>query len=150
SRELFEEGLHIPLCKFQKRGELNDELMRVILANVRLPEQVLGDIHAQLGCLEVGEARLNDFLDDVGADDPEPVFDAIEKRSERAMREAIEAVPDGTYRESVEIDGIDGRPLTLEVAVQVEGDRIHVDWSGSSPQCDRGINETYNHAYAMT
>jgi N-methylhydantoinase B len=150
STELFEEGIRIPLCKLQRRGKMNEELLRLILANVRLSDQVLGDIHAQLGCLEVGAERLSDFLDDMALNDPSSLFATIEERSERAMRAAIRDVPDGTYAHEIEMDSVDDRRILLRATVKVNGDSIHVDWTGSSPQVPRAINETYNHAYAMT
>jgi N-methylhydantoinase B len=147
--EIFEEGLRIPLRKLVDRGVLNADLAAVIRANVRLPEQVMGDLHAQLACLEVCERRLQELLDDLQLDDPTRFFMQMQARAESAMRAAIRALKDGAYRHAIEIDGVD-TPLLLEASLSIRGDSIHVDWTGSSPQCERGLNETYNHAYAMT
>lgn len=150
TREVFEEGLLIPPCKLVQAGEIDDTILSIVLGNVRLPRQVLGDIHAQLATIEVADVRLNRLLDDMGIDDPEPLFTEIQQRSETAMRAAIEELPDGTYVHEMEIDGIE-EPLTLRAAVTVAGSEIEVDWTGSSPQVTVGsINETYNHAYSMT
>ncbi len=149
TRELFEEGLQLPLCKLVDRGTLNPFIAAIVRQNVRLPEQVMGDLQAQLVTMEVGERRLQELLDDLGLDDPAPLFTAMRERSEAIMRAAIAALPDGTCVHEMEIDGID-TPLTLRAALTIEGDSIHVDWTGSAPQVDRGINESYNHAYAMT
>jgi N-methylhydantoinase B len=148
SRELFEEGLRIPPAKFLSEGRLNEQLMEIITGNVRLPEQVRGDIYAQFSTMEVGDRRLNELLDDSGLDDPAPIFAEMQRRSEAAMREAIAALPDGTYTHEMEIDGVD-QPLLLRASVTVRGDEMHIDWTGTSPQTDWAINDSFNHAYAM-
>jgi N-methylhydantoinase B len=147
--ELFEEGLQLPLRRLVDRGELNPDLAAVIAANVRLPEQVMGDLHAQLATLEVGIRRFQELLDELALDDPAPLFQVIQARTENVMRAGIRVLPDGVYHHELEIDGV-SEPLMLRVAVGIEGDSVTIDWTGSSPQCDRGINETYNHAYAMS
>ena len=151
SRELFEEGLRIPVSKIRDHGYVDKMLLSIILANVRLPEQVRGDIYAQLATLDVGAQRLNDLLDEISLDDPAPIFQEIQMRSERAMRDAIREVPNGTWVHEMELDGVEaGAPLLLHAAVTVEDDSITVDWTGSSPQTSWAINDSFNHAYAMT
>jgi N-methylhydantoinase B len=146
--EVFEEGIRIPPCKLVDRGRLNEDIVSIIQANVRLPEQVLGDLHAQLAAMEVTERRLLELLDDMGVDEAAPLFAAIEDRTEAAMRAAIAQLPDGEYTHEIELDGIT-EPLRLRASLTVAGDEIAIDWTGTSPQVDRGINETFNHAYAM-
>ena len=147
--EVFEEGLRLPPCKLVSGGRLNDDIVSIILGNVRLPEQVLGDLYAQLAAMEVTERRILELLDDLGLDDPAPLFETIQDRTETAMRDAIGALPPGAYRHEIELDGID-EPLLLRATLRIEGDGIEIDWTGTSMQVGRGINETYNHAYAMT
>ena len=149
THEIFEEGLRLPPCKLVDAGNLNEAITSIVLGNVRLPEQVLGDLHAQLATMEVTERRLLELLDDLGLDDPAPLFAAVQSRTESAMRAAITELPDGAYDHEIEIDGV-REPLLLRVRLTVVGDQIELDWDGTSPQADRGINETYNHAYAMS
>lgn len=149
SRELFEEGLRIPLSKIRDQGRVNEDLLSIIMANVRLPEQVRGDIYAQLATMDVGAQRLTELLDEMAIEDPAPIFNEIETRSEDAMRAAIREVPNGTYKHEMELDGVDG-PLVLRAAVKIDDDSIVVDWTGSSPQTMWAINDSFNHAYAMT
>jgi N-methylhydantoinase B len=149
STEVFEEGLRLPPCKLVDEGRLNEDIVAIIEANVRLPEQVLGDLYAQLATMDVTERRLLELLDDMGLDDPAPLFAAIQERTEIAMRAAITELPDGEYVHEIEIDGITS-PLLLRAALTITGDEIAIDWSGTSPQVDRGFNETFNHAYAMS
>jgi N-methylhydantoinase B len=149
SRELFEEGLRIPLSWFRRQGAINEDLLGLILSNVRLPEQVRGDIYAQIATLDVGAQRLGELLDDAGIDDPAPIFHEIETRSEAAMRAAIADLPNGTWVHEMELDGVD-EPLLLRASMTIEGESIVVDWTGSSPQTPWAINDSFNHAYAMT
>jgi N-methylhydantoinase B len=147
--EVYEEGLRLPPCKLVDAGQLNEDIVSIVLGNVRLPEQVLGDLHAQLLTMEVTERRLLEVVADLGVSDPAPLFAALQERTEAAMRAGIRALPDGTFTHEIEIDGV-REPLVLRAALTVDGDQITVDWTGTSPQVDRAINETYNHAYAMT
>jgi N-methylhydantoinase B len=149
SREVYEEGLRIPPTRLVAEGRLNPDVAAIITANVRLPEQVLGDLHAQLAAMEVTERRLHELLDDLGLEDPAPLFAAIQSRTEIAMRSAIEQLPDGLYEHEIEIDGVH-EPLVMRAALTIAGDEMTIDWEGTSPQVDRAINETWNHAYAMT
>ncbi len=148
--EVFEEGLQIPMMKLARAGVLNDDLIAIIRANVRTPDETMGDIHAQATANEAGARRLTLLLDELGLDALDPVADRIIQRSEDAMRVRIAEVPDGRYEHSIASDGFDAEELTLKVAITIEGDAIDVDFTGSSPQSDRGINVVlnYTHAYA--
>ena len=108
SREVYEEGLRIPPTRIVAEGKINEDIAEIIKANVRLPEQVLGDLHAQLAALTVTERRLHELLDDLGLDDPAALFAAIEERTETAMRAAIAELPDGTYAHEIEIGQFSG------------------------------------------
>jgi N-methylhydantoinase B len=149
AREVFEEGINIPLMKLFEAGEPNDDLFRIIRANVRVPDQVVGDLYAQQAGNSVGATRLIRMLGEYDLDDLETLSDLILSRSEMALREAIAAIPDGTYRDEVTIDGFD-EPLKIRVAVTVAGDELIVDYAGTSPQVERGINVVYNYTHAYT
>lgn len=148
--EVFEEGLRIPVLKLYDRGEPNRTLFELLRANVRAPDETLGDVHAQVGCNEVAARSLVRLLGEYGLDTVDPIGAEIIARSESAMRTAIAALPDGTYEHSMELDGFDGEPITLAVAVTVHGDELTIDFAGSSPQQRRGVNVVlnYTHAYA--
>ena len=148
-RSMFEEGLLVPITKLYARGEPNAELFRIIAANVRAPEPVLGDIHAQVAGNDVGVARLVDFMDAFGLDSLEELGDEIIARSERAMRTAIAALPDGVYSHEVMSDGYE-EPVRLRAAIHKQGDELTVDWAGSSPASRRGINVVLNYTHAYT
>jgi len=147
ARSMYEEGLFVPITKWYDAGRPNDELVKIIRANVREPEQVLGDIHAQVAGNNVGGARLKEFMAEFGLTTIEPLADEIITRSERAMRDAIATVPDGVYTHSGQSDGFDA-PVTLAVTITKKGDAMHVDWTGSSPASPRGINVVLNYTHA--
>ena len=149
ARDVFEEGIYIPATKLYDRGEKNRELFKIIEGNVRAPEEVLGDIHAQIVANEVGGKQLLEFMEEFALDDIDAVSDAIVSRSEAAMREAIDAIPDGTYENVVWNDGFD-EPIRIQVRVTVRGNGLEVDYAGSSPQAARGINVVFNYTHAYT
>lgn len=149
ARSIFEEGLFVPITKLFVRGDPNEELLKILAANVRTPEPVLGDIYAQAAGNDVGAARLVEFMTEFDLDTLEPLADEIIDRSEQAMRRAIMELPDGIYRNAVWSDGYE-HPVELVVSIEKTGDRMHVDWAGSSPESERGINVVLNYTHAYT
>ena len=149
-RELFEEGLRIPPVKFLVEGEPNTDVFEFILGNVRIPDQVLGDLNAQVTANRVCGRRLVEFLEDAEMVDLAALSEALQSRAEAAMRKAIEAVPDGTYRASVDADGFDEDETHIECTITVDGSRLHVDYAGTSRQIERGLNSVMNYTQAYT
>lgn len=138
-RDVFEEGLQVPLLKLIDAGKNNDTLIAMIRENTRVPDQVMGDVWAQLAALQLLERRAVELVKENNFDTLDVLADEIIKRTERAMRLAIERFPDGQYTYSLQADGLQ-EPLTLQVLVTIQGDSITVDYAGSSPQVERGIN----------
>jgi 5-oxoprolinase (ATP-hydrolysing) len=150
AREIYEEGLQIPPLKLYRRGILNADLVAMIQTNVRRGEMVIGDIQAQVSSNQVGADRLVAFMDEYRLSSLTPLAHVVQERAERAMREAIRALPEGTYRSEVTFDGL-GEPLILPCAVTVAGAEMTVDWTGAPPQVSRGgINCTYHYTAAHT
>jgi N-methylhydantoinase B len=149
-RELFEEGIRIPPIRFMREGRRNDELIDIVLSNVRVPRQVLGDFEAQVTANEVCVRRVEEFLADVDLPDLQGLAAAVHTRANAAMRRAIAAVPDGTYRATLDADGFDEQLTKLVCAVTVSGERMHIDYAGTSPQIDRGINCVFNYTHAYS
>src|SRR5207249_641683 len=147
--EVYEEGLYIPITKPFHRDRPNEELFRILSANVRAPDEVLGDLHAQVAGNRVGVDRLLDYLDEFGLSDIESLGAEILSRSEQAARHAIAALPDGDYEKTIHTDGLD-RPIRIHCTVSIRGDAIAVDYAGSSPQVDRGMNVVLNYTAAYT
>ncbi len=149
ARQVYEEGLFVPVTRLFVNGEPNEELFRLIRANVRTPFEVVGDLYAQAGSNDVGGARLIEMIEEFDLGDIESLSDEICTRSERATREAITALPDGLYENEAYTDGFD-EPIRLYVSIRVEGDEMFVDYDGSSPQSERGINVVLNYTAAYT
>ena len=135
--------------KLFRGGEANQQLFEIIRANVRVPDQVIGDIYAQEVGNQVGARKLIEMLDEYDLPDIEAVSAQILDRSEAALRDAIRGLPDGAYRNTITIDGFD-EPLTIACEIAVKGGQLSVDYAGSSPQVDRGINVVLNYTHAYT
>lgn len=147
TRELFEEGIRIPVMKLYCAGEPNEMLMEIIRANVRVPEMVFGDLNAQITAQTMCRNRLVEFLDETGLDDLVDLAREIQSRAERVMRKAILEVPDGVYEKTVEMDGFD-EPLIIQCGITVKGDELEIDFEGSSPQIGRALNCVMNYTYS--
>jgi N-methylhydantoinase B/oxoprolinase/acetone carboxylase alpha subunit len=136
-RDSYEEGIFFPICKLYDSGQPNELVFDMFRWNVRAPEMVLTDLEAQVAANTVGVRRTIEFLQEYRLDDLSTLSEAIRGRSEVAMRQAIKQLPDGDYTNTVYSDGM-GTPLTIAVKITVRGDEIDVDYSGSSPQVERG------------
>ena len=149
SRSVFEEGIFIPVMKLYDKGQKVSALFEIIAANVRTPEEVLGDIHSQVIGNEVGARQLLSFMEEFELGDIEDLADEIVERSEAAMRERIRSIPDGVYSHTLTIDGFE-KPISLVAKVLIEGDKLTVDFDGSSDVVSLGINVTLNYTRAYT
>lgn len=147
TRELFEEGIRIPVMKLYCAGEPNEMLMEIIRANVRVPEMVFGDLNAQITAQTMCRNRLVEFLDETGLDDLVDLAREIQSRAERVMRKAILEVPDGVYEKTVEMDGFD-EPLIIQCRITIKGDELEIDFEGSSLQIGRALNCVMNYTYS--
>lgn len=149
-REVYEEGLQIPPMKLYRRGELNDDLVRLIRQNVRIPDMVVGDMQAQVSANGLAARRLVEFMEEYNLEELSELAQTVQDLTERAMREAIAAIPDGEYVGSAPFDGI-GEPMELPVRVVVRGDEILTDWEGAPEQLEQGgINCTLSYTAAHT
>jgi N-methylhydantoinase B len=150
AQELYEEGVCIPPMHLYRGGRRNDDMLKLFLNNVRLPEQVLGDIEAQVTANEVCRRRTVDFMTDAGLRSLDALSEAVHERSEMAVRKAIAAIPDGRYESAIDADGFAHRPTHIRCAITISGDSMTVDYEGSSPQVDRGTNCTMNYTQAYS
>ena len=152
NRDIFEEGLQIPILKWRIAGEQNETLAEMLAKNVRVPAEVLGDIHAMVGATDKMGQGVGGLLGEYGLPDMEAIGGEIIGRSAAAMRAAIAAVPDGTYRAETMIDSFDStKPLKMVCTITVEGETLAVDYAGSSPQNNSPLNSVlgYTRAYSM-
>jgi len=148
AREIYEEGLQIPPMKLYRAGAPSEDLFALIAENVRNPVQVLGDIHSFVAANAVGAERLKAFMREYGMHDLEALAAVLQGRAETAMREAIRALPSGTYAGEVWNNPL-GTPLRYPLALTVAGDVIELDFAGAPPQLPQGgLNCTLNYTAA--
>lgn len=152
ARDVHEEGLWIPPLKFYEKGKPNETLHAIIRQNVRTPDAVFGDFSAQVSSGKAAADHLIALCERYGLDDIEALSDEVIRRSEEAMRGAIRKLKPGTYHGESSFDVPGGDVITLKSAVTVDADSgtIVVDFTGSSPQTNVGINvvKNYTHAYS--
>jgi N-methylhydantoinase A/oxoprolinase/acetone carboxylase beta subunit/N-methylhydantoinase B/oxoprolinase/acetone carboxylase alpha subunit len=148
AREIYEEGIQIPPMKLFSAGEPSADLFALIAENVRNPAQVLGDIHSFVAANAVGAERLVAFMSEYGMHDLRALAAVLQGRSEAAMREAIQAIPDGVYTSEVWNNPL-GTPLRYPVKISVRRDAIELDFAGAPPQLPQGgLNCTLNYTAA--
>jgi len=142
SREVYQEGIVIPAIRLYRKGELQNDVMRLILANVRTADERKGDLNAQLAALRVGGQRLKEVAARYGADLLCAGFDAILDYAERRMRRRLAELPPGTYsgEDFLDDDGTDDEPVRIALEVTVAPDKLTLDFAGSSPQRKGNIN----------
>ena len=143
--EIQQEGLRLPPVKLHRQGVLDDDILQIVLANIRVPEERIGDIRAQIGALTVGERRLTQLLDKHGEATVNAAIEALKERSERRMRAHIASVPDGQYVFSsyMDSDGVVDAPLEVQAHVAIDGSDMRVNFGGSSPPCRGPVNSVW-------
>lgn len=140
--EIFQEGLILPPLKLVRRGRINDDVLRLILANVRTPEERRGDLLAQIAACEKGRSRILEAVEKYGLKRVERYADAIQDYTETYLRKTLRAMPAGTYAFSdhLDNDGITSDPIRISVRLTLSGGKARIDFRGSSPQVQGGVN----------
>ncbi|MCX7340006.1 MAG: hydantoinase B/oxoprolinase family protein [Hyphomicrobiales bacterium] len=148
AREIYEEGFQIPPMKLFEAGKPNETLLRLLAENVRNGDQVIGDVHSFVAANAIGAARLLAFMDDYGMHDLRALAAVVQGLSEKAMRDAIRAIPDGVYEATITNNPL-GTKLSYPVSITVEGDQMQIDFDGAPPQVGQGgLNSTLNYTEA--
>lgn len=144
--EIYKEGLRIPVMRLYHGGECDQDLLKLLLLNMRLPDERRGDLNAQISACRLGEARLQDLLATHGADGMKTIFDAIIERTEMRMRKAIASIPDGTYsfEDVMDDDGAGTDDIRIFLTIIKQADEITFDFTGTDPQVKGNFNLTYN------
>jgi N-methylhydantoinase B/oxoprolinase/acetone carboxylase alpha subunit len=142
AREIFQEGLIIPPIKLVKRGRIDAEILALILANVRTPQEREGDLTAQIAANRVGETRLLDIVRRYEHKRVAHYATATQDYAERVMRRTITQIPDGTYEfaDALDNDGFSDNPVRIRCAIRIAGDTAEVDFNGSDAQTSGGVN----------
>jgi N-methylhydantoinase B len=140
--EVEQEGLRLPPVKLFKGGVMDEEILAIILSNIRIADQRIGDIKAQAAALAIGERRLTVLLDRYGVETVEEAIAELRRRAEQQMRAKIEIIPDGVYDGSAQLDsdGVVDEPLHIEMKITKQGTDLTFDMTGSSPPCQGPMN----------
>jgi N-methylhydantoinase B len=149
ARQVYEEGLYIPLMHFAREGKVDQTLTDIVAANVREPIQVVGDLYSLATCNEIGCRRLIEMMDEFGIDDLDRLGAHILAKSKQASLEAISKIKPGEYKFSMMVDGYD-KPIDLVATMKIGPTGIDVDFTGTSGVSAFGINvpHCYTEAYA--
>ncbi|MEE8147502.1 MAG: hydantoinase B/oxoprolinase family protein [Longimicrobiales bacterium] len=140
--EIYQEGLRIPPVRLYAAGERNEDLWRILLANVRTPVERAGDLDAQLAALHAGRIRLLETVSRRGAPAVVQAMDGLIAYADRLLAAGIERIPDGRYEaeDLLDDDGFGTSDITLKVAMEVAGSELRIDFTGTSPQVRGGVN----------
>jgi N-methylhydantoinase B/oxoprolinase/acetone carboxylase alpha subunit len=144
--DVYQEGLRVPPVKLMRRGVRNDDVWSILLANHRTPRSTWGDLHAMIGSLNVGEARVRALFERHGVEDVERLGEALLDHSEQRMRAEIAALPDGRYafEDTIENDGvIPDHPYVIRLEVLIDGDEAIFDFRASDDQAAGPCNCTF-------
>ena len=153
AREIHQEGLVIPPVRLYDEGRLDPALVELFRANVRLPDQIAGDLSAMTNVFKVGAERLDAVLQRYGVDVVEECLGVLTETSERQMRSYIAEIPDGAYEfeDFLDNDGVEDRPLGVRLRLTVNGSEMHLDFTGTSPTatgpCNLSKNTTISTCY---
>lgn len=142
AQEIYQEGLRLPPVLLVRGGRIDAALWRVILANVRTPDEREGDLRAQLAALETGVRRITALARRRGASELRRALAELVAYGDRLVRAVIREIPDGRYEaeDVLDDDGLSPEPVPIRVALEVRGARMSVDFTGSAPQCRGGVN----------
>ena len=149
ARDSWEEGLTIPITRILKGGVENEDVIAFMEANLRQPDETLGDIRAQFAAYEQAEKRLARIMAEEGIDDLDALAGEIFTRSERAMRDAIAAAPDGVVKDEVTADGFE-HPVTIRLKLTIKGSDLILDFTGTDGQIARPMNAPLNFTRAYS
>jgi len=146
--EIYQEGLRLPPLKLYEAGRLNELVIEIIRNNVRVPEQTIGDVMANVACNEVGGREILAFMDEYGLDDLAGLSRAIRGQSETQMRAKIRELKDGRYQNRISVEGF-AAPVELAVTIDVDGETVAVDFEGTSGSVKAGVNVPFCYTNAM-
>jgi len=143
--EIYQEGLVIPPLKLVRRGKLDEDLLQLILSNVRTPEERRGDLLAQIAANTTGKQRLKEAVKKYGLEKVTRYAGLIQDYTEKILRKTIREIPDGVYRfvDALDDDGISRSPVRIGVEITIRGDRAKIDFRSSDRQVEGGVNANF-------
>ena len=145
AREIFQEGLILPPVRIVRRGRIVEDVLAMLLANVRTPEEREGDLTAQIAANRVAETRLRETVARYGRTRTLAYAAALQDYTERVMRATIRAIPDGEYvfEDALDDDGFRDVPVAIRARIRIDGSDATIDFTGSDPQVEGSVNANY-------
>jgi N-methylhydantoinase B len=140
--DVFQEAIVIPPVRLVRAGTTNQDIVDILMRNTRLPQSARGDLNGQLGALDLGVQRMDELLAEYGAATVDSALTELGDRAEALMRAELTALPDGRWsaEDFLDNDGIEDVPLAIKVALEIEGDQLTIDFTGSAAQCAGPVN----------
>jgi N-methylhydantoinase B/oxoprolinase/acetone carboxylase alpha subunit len=145
AREIYQEGLIIPPLRLVRRGKIVGDVLALMLANVRTPDEREGDLTAQIAANRIAEKRLREVVAKYGRSRVVAYGGALQDYTERVMRATIAAIPDGeyTFEDALDDDGFCSRPIKIRALIRIAGKRAEIDFKGTDPQVEGSVNANY-------
>jgi N-methylhydantoinase B len=140
--DAFQEAFVLPPVRLARAGEVQTDIIDILMRNTRLPQSAEGDLNGQLGALDLGVRRLDALLAEYGAETVRSALDALQDRAELLMRSELTNLPDGRWEaeDFLDNDGITDVPLKIRVALEIKGDRMILDFTGTADRCSGPVN----------
>ncbi len=140
--DAFQEAFVLPPVKLARAGQINQDIIDILLRNTRLPQSAMGDLNGQLGALDLGVKRMDELLGEYGPETVQAALTALGDRAETLMRSELEALPDGRWEavDYLDNDGITDEALPIRMALEISGDRMVLDFDGTAPRCAGPVN----------
>ena len=140
--DAFQEAFVLPPVRLAKAGKIQTDITDILMRNTRLPQSAQGDLNGQLGALDLGVKRLDELLSEYGAETVRAALDALQDRAEALMRSELTELPDGRWEaeDFLDNDGITDTPLAIKVALEINDDRMTLDFTGTADRCAGPVN----------
>ncbi|ANP37552.1 hydantoin utilization protein B [Phaeobacter gallaeciensis] len=140
--DAFQEAFVLPPVRLAKAGKIQTDITDILMRNTRLPQSAQGDLNGQLGALDLGVKRLDELLAEYGAETVRAALDALQDRAEALMRSELSELPDGRWEaeDFLDNDGITDTPLAIKVALEINDDRMTLDFTGTADRCAGPVN----------
>lgn len=140
--DAFQEAFVLPPVRLAKAGKVQTDIIDILMRNTRLPQSAQGDLNGQRGALDLGKKRLDELLAEYGADTVRAALDALQDRAETLMRTELTDLPDGRWEaeDFLDNDGITDTPLPIKVALEIKGDQMLLDFTGTADRCAGPVN----------
>lgn len=140
--DAFQEAFVLPPVRLAKAGVVQSDIIDILMRNTRLPQSAQGDLNGQLGALDLGVKRMDELLDEYGAETVRAALDALQNSAESLMQAELRELPDGRWEaeDFLDNDGITDTPLPIKVALEIDGEKMTLDFTGTAPRCAGPVN----------